>query len=90
MIDISGLDKVELLRKLWENQIVSQYYSDTGRSAPEFDIDEARSAVQDDIDYFCGRCIKCDISGDEADPTDYDIDAGKGIFLKIVGEMKSK
>ena len=40
------------------------------------------------IDYFCGRCIKTDISGDSVNPRLYDRDAGDGEFARIVKSLE--
>jgi len=89
-IDISGLDKVELLERLWSRQIVASFFRMSGRPSPAFDRKRAADAVKADyIDYFCGRCIKTDLSKDVVDPRLYDRDAGAGAFAEIVAEMRA-
>ena len=83
-INIQGIDKVKLLEALWQKQIVAGFYANMRLPSPKFDEIEAKKAVLNYIDYFCGRCIKCDISGETADPCLYDRDAGDGVFKKIV------
>jgi hypothetical protein len=56
--------------------------------APPFDESLATSAVGKYIDYFCGRCIKCDLSKDFVDPAMYDRDAGDGAFAQIAKGQK--
>ena len=55
--------------------------------SPEFDESAAELSVKKYIDYFQGRCIKADISGDYVDPGLYDRDAGSGAFQKIINEL---
>lgn len=87
-IDISGIDKVKLLKGLWENQGVAAFFAMYNRSAPSFDEQGAREAVKSYIDYFNGRCIKTDLSKDLVDPWAYDRDAGAGTFQKVVSGLK--
>ena len=87
-LDISGLDKVELLRRLHRGQSVAGFYAGNPSFAPPFNAATAEDAVKDYIDYFCGRCIKTDISGDDVNPRMYDRDAGAGKFAQIVKEMR--
>lgn len=89
-INIKDLDKVELLRNLWESQITASIFTFNAVSAPKFDKEQAKEAVKDHIDYFCGRAIKTDISQDEIDTYLYDRDAGVGKFESIVNNMRTK
>ena len=93
-ISIKGLDKVMLLKALWENRLPAAFFNSvdailSGTVAPSFDWKQARQAVESRIDYFCGRGIKCDLSGDDVDPWLYDRDAGKGAFQKIVESLRA-
>lgn len=89
-IDITGLDKVELLRRLHENQIVAGFFTMMGRPAPPFDEKEAVKFIENGyIDYFCGRAIKTDLSADFISPRMYDRDAGTGTFARIVADMRN-
>ena len=87
-VNIKGLDKVELLRRLWENQSPEIFLMLIGLPSPPFNEELAKHAVVEYIDYFQGRCIKTDISGDVADTRLYDRDAGSGVFEKIVNNMR--
>ena len=73
MTDISGLDKVELLHELWKNQTVAPFFAGRG-SSPSFDRNDAIKALKNYIDYFCGRAIKANLSGDTADFGSYNRD----------------
>lgn len=72
-IDIKGVDKVLILRHLWFNsEVRAGAYILPGPDPSEFDVDEAAEAVKDYIDYFQGRSIKMDLTGDTVDGTSYD------------------
>ena len=87
-INIKDLDKVELLKKLYQNQVKSTYFILSGKPLPKFDDELATKVVDKYIDYFCGKAIKTNLCGDIVDTYLYDRDAGKGTFLKIVNSMK--
>lgn len=65
-IDISGIDKVELLKVLWENQKVAPFFTHMPQAAPRWDEALAKKELArcDKIDYFQGRCIKANLCGD--------------------------
>lgn len=88
-VDISGLNKKELLLRLWEKANIASFFTTSGIPAPAFDHKLAETAVDGYIDYFCGRCIKSDLSGKYANPVWYNRDAGDGQFEKIVNSMRS-
>lgn len=93
LIDITGIDKVDLLRRLWSNQQLAPFYtSGVGMldGPPAFDEKKAQDAVTGDIDYFCDVYIKTDLSGDIVDPFFYDQDAGAGTMQSIVDEIRLK
>lgn len=87
LIDISGLDKVELLRALYVYAFESPM---SMFSRSEFDEYLAKEAVKKRIDYFQGRAIKTDLSRDHADPLLFDRDAGKGRFQQVVDLLRKK
>lgn len=74
-VDISGLDKVDVLRALWKNQVPAAFFSLNGLPTPPFDEDLAQKSVLRSIDYFCGRAIKTNLSDNVVDFTFYDRDA---------------
>ncbi|CAL4072217.1 unnamed protein product, partial [Meganyctiphanes norvegica] len=88
-VDISGIDKVLLLQRLWENTNLGGFGG--LRLAEKFKLpfnkESAKSAVEKDIDYFDGKPIKCDISGDLAFSRLYDRDSSKP-FKDIVKEIR--
>ena len=89
-LDISDLDKVELLRQLWQNMQPASFFTMSGRTPPEFDRALAATAVVRYIDYFQGRCIKTDLSYNVVDTRLYNRDAGEGKFEAIVAEMRQR
>jgi hypothetical protein len=53
-----------------------------------FNHEAAKVAVTKYIDYFGGKAIKMDLSGDEVDPRIYDRDAGEGAFARVVATLR--
>lgn len=89
-IDISGLDKVELLRQLWSGTKPAAIFTKMPGMVPIFNNFDAKEAVKHYIDYFAGKCIKADLSGDRANTAMYDRDAGAGAFVKIVNKLRDE
>jgi len=88
-IDITGVNRVMLLHELWNLQIVASFFAHRPDMAPTFNDKEAIVAIQRGyIDYFCGRCIKSDLTKNFVSPRMYDRDAGDGAFLKAVQIVK--
>ena len=83
-ISIQGIDKVKLLEYLWRAQNRASFFTFHPEMAPDFNMELAKTAVTTYIDYFQGRAIKADLSGDTVDPRLYDRDAGAGKFERIV------
>ena len=92
-IDIKDLNKVELLQALWERQIVPPYSMGIFQGAKtewtQDDSIRAEEAVKGYIDYFKGRVIKTDLSGDTVNPAGFDRDAGEGKFQSVVNRLRS-
>ena len=86
-VSIDGINKKELLRRLWTTAGLAAFFTMRGLPGPAFDEAEAEKAVKDYIDYFCGRCIKADLRGTTADPSAYDAEWGVGSFAKIVKDL---
>jgi hypothetical protein len=90
-INIAGINKVELLHALWKASKVAPFYAScdaVGLKVPNFDLDKAGKAVHDYIDYFQGRLIKMDLSGDTLDPSGYDRDLGAGAVARAIAAAK--
>lgn len=77
-VNIQGLDRVKLLKVLWEQQPPALFYSlAPDCPIPKWDEAEARDALKYGyIDYFCGRCIKTDITKDIVDTKEYNASRG--------------
>jgi hypothetical protein len=85
-VDITGINKITLLFAMWQGMHPAKFFG--GLDGPTFDRELAKEAVKSYIDYFCGRCIKTDLSKDTVDPWLYNRDAGAGAFEKIVEKLK--
>jgi hypothetical protein len=89
MIDITGIDKVELLRALYANAKVLglgllQY------SAAPLTQEEAKAALAHGyIDYLMGRVMKVDLTGDTLKPSLYDRDNGEGRAAQVVAQVRA-
>jgi hypothetical protein len=88
-VNIEKLNKVLLLKALWENSKPASFFSFSGVAPPQFDQTSANDAVNSYIDYFQGRMIKSDLSRDTADPRLYDRDYGQGVFQRIADKVRS-
>lgn len=89
-VNITGVDKVALLHALWKNQKTACFFNSFNAVyAPSFNVEAAQEAVKTYIDYFCGRAIKCDLSGDTVSPDLYDRDVSNGKFAAVVQDMKA-
>ena len=90
-VDISGLNKGMLLLELWSNSKPASFFSMNGMTPPPFNAEKAQGAAQRGyIDYYEGRCIKADLTGDDAEPRLYDRDFGDGSFLRVVTDMRRR
>lgn len=89
-IDISGLNKVELLRRLHSLAPPALFFTSSGLPILDFDVNEAKSTLSECsyIDHCCGRPIKANLSVDTVDPEMYDKIAGEGTFSKLVAQMR--
>lgn len=94
MVDISGLEKALVLKKLWdyasyidEEEIKSKFIKTT------FDIDEAKQLTSNPnklcFDYVNGKHIHVDISSDDFNEKQYDEFNGTNQALKAVNEAYS-
>lgn len=94
MVDITGLDKVDVLRAL---------YDATGplgmgilHDKPDgLTVEDAQATITEAgergyFDYVHGRPIKCDLSGTEFDPGMFDRDAGEGAAERAIAELRER
>lgn len=91
-INISGLSKVDLLLALWKNQTPAAFYKMSGIEPPNFNYEKAKEAIKHYIDYYEGRAIKMDLSGDVINSRLYERDIPKGnlTVAHIVEKMRGK
>jgi hypothetical protein len=88
-IDITGLDKAEILVALWNAapSPIDALYLDKDFK-PQMEIDWARKLIAETpdlyFDYIGARCLKIDLSGDTLDARRYDRDAGQGAALRAL------
>lgn len=75
-MDISGLDKVQVLKALWLNMKPAAFFSMSGLPSPSFNEASAAAHIAEGyIDYYDGRCIKMSLKEDVIDTRLYDRDA---------------
>jgi len=79
MIDISGLDKAEVLKVLHECS-KAQGLSFLGLRDQPLTVEECRDLLKEQtcFDYLYGKVMKVDLSTNELDPWLYDRDNGEG------------
>jgi hypothetical protein len=89
MVNISGLDKAEVLLAL-HGASRAQGMSFLNLHTPT--IEECRDwlAQGSYVDYFAGKVIKCDLSKDEFDPRGFDRDNGEGSAESAIKKMRQK
>ena len=88
-IDIQGIDKVALLKALWEKSIPALFFQSFSVPPPEWDDDAVPANTADfKFDYFLGRVIKADLSGDSVSPRLYNRDVGDEAFEEVMEELR--
>ena len=89
-IDISGINKHNLLYNLWRNSKNVSFFIFKKVDSAQYDENAARKCLQNGyIDYCCGRVIKANLSGDFACPLRYDRRNGEGAFQAVVNQLMS-
>lgn len=90
MVDISGLDKAEVLKALYDAA------KPLGMGALQFkpgdlSIEDARKAVEKDLyfDYYLGRPLKVNLSGDVVSMALYDRDQGDGAGAEAIRKLRA-
>ena len=89
------LDKVELLRRLWEISPVQNYSAYYYPGKPMKWNDNWRGPTPEEevkgyIYHYRSRPIRCDLSGDYANSTGYNSVVGIGTFESVVQIMKKE
>lgn len=102
-IDITGIDKAELLAALYnDSRPLGMGYLHFNPA--DMSIEEARALLSDsaptsdiglprkrlDFDYLKGRVIKVDLSGDTIRSWGYDRDNGQGATERIVARLRAE
>ena len=88
-INILGINKPLLLHRLWLGSSPALFFALSGLSPPKFDEEACITALECGyVDYFQGRAIKTNISGDIAETFYYDRYNGRGKFLNIVTNLR--
>ena len=89
MIDISKLNKAEVLAALYNNSFQQGMGVMHARGQTGLSIDEAAELLKETIyfDYLHGRVMKVNLSGDDLDPSLYDRDNGKGSAAKVIARI---
>src|SRR5437868_5478683 len=87
-VDIEGIDKEKLLWNLWKNSKPALFFIVNKIEPTDYDQIKAKKAVDGYIDCFCGKFIRCDLSGNSVDPSMYDRDNGQGSLNKVVQSLE--
>lgn len=91
MVDVTGVDRKELLKGLWINSSPAAFFM--GLGGPQFEYPQANDReIQRGgyVDYYRGRMIKSAVFSEKniIDPYLYDRDIGQGSFQRIVNQLK--
>lgn len=91
-VNVEGIDRVELLKALWEGARTAPAYFAFTEKIEGFDLELAHKYAKKmaKVDYFCGRVIKTPIfqEENEMDPWGYDRDNGSGAFQRVVDALR--
>jgi hypothetical protein len=93
-MDISGLDKAEVLAALYNgSRQLGMGFLDK-RGASDMTIEQARQILDENeskcFDYLYGRVMKIDLRGDEVLTFLYNRDNGQGAAERIIGSLQVK
>jgi hypothetical protein len=92
VIDISGLDKAEVLHALYHRSHVQGL--GILQAIPEYTVDDARKDLDEQpgyyFDYLHGRVLKVDLFGDSFDSWLYDRDCGEGAAEAAINELRRR
>jgi hypothetical protein len=89
-LDISGLDKAELLAGLY-NRSKPLGLGFLEATQEDMTVDEARRIIQQQgprFDYLNGRVMKIDLGGDTLNPRGFDRDNGAGATQSVVQAIR--
>ncbi len=92
-IDISGLDKIEVLRALYERAqpqgMGFLHYKDEPMTRDEAKEFLAQRSDRKYFDYVNGRVMKVDLTGDILNPWLYDRDNGQGAAKVVIDNLRA-
>ncbi len=90
MIDISKLNKAEVLSALWNNSRMQgmSFLGSNGSTKMTKEDAQAHLSNCTYFDYLNGRVLKVDLSEDEFCPRLYDRDNGEGAALRAIQRIK--
>ncbi len=93
-MDISGIDKAELLAALYNGSRQQGMGFMHARGAYPMTVEQARAEIANNqwlyFDYLHGRVMKIDLSGDELNTSLYNRDNGQGAAEKIIAAVRSE
>lgn len=95
-IDISKLDKAEVLAALYNNSRQQGMGFIHSRGAEGMTVAEAQKELEDAkdggyyFDYLHGRVMKISLKGDHLDTWGYDRDNGQGAAARAIADLQSK
>lgn len=78
-----NISKLKLLKLLWENSQSASFFTHYRLPPPVWDEVNALKATKKYIDYFQGRRLKADLSGNTTNPCIYNRDHGPQAFEKM-------
>lgn len=89
-VDISGLDKLTVLKAMWKNSKPALFFNLTKITPPALNEEEARRSLKNGyVDYLCGRVIKTNFTTNRLDTWGYDRDNGDGALQRVVNSLRS-
>lgn len=92
LVNIQDLNKVELLRALWEKQIVCARFLADSIPVPELLADARLQQALDEaggyIHFLCGKFIEANLAGAEADSAAYNAHAGVNAMENVVKDLR--
>lgn len=89
--DISGLDKKELLRALYDRAVLQEHLPigfQPGNFLSDADIEKA--LAKKDIDYLNGKVIKINLSRDMLYTAIYNRENGEGKAERVIAQLRAK
>ena len=90
-VDITGIDKKDLLRELWKRSEPAIVFLMSSVKSPEYDEENAENAINNGfIDYYSGRAIKSDIKGNKVSSDYYNKYNGGNCMEDIVKSLRDE